>query len=290
MRVLIVAFDGLDYELIKKYNCEEIQQEEFGKIDNQTGIKHVMTSELFASFITGKTWKEHGMIGLGIKISSGFLDKIRNLLIRVHPKLQALVDPLVAALSEINFFNLTRREVMKKDLGCNTIFEEVENSRALFVPAFNPELNWAVGNNVLKPVEYEEYGIKETIELIERDQKHRKEELFRELKKGYDLLMVHFHKPDWYHHILWETGRKEGIEGMYEEMEGLANRIKGKAKGYDYIIFMSDHGLPTKGAHNENAFYSCNKELFPDKVPHITDFYNKILEITGKKEIKGVRI
>ena len=60
-------------------------------------------------------------------------------------------------------------------------------------------------------------------------------------------------------------------------MDELAKKIKQKAlqKGYERIIFMSDHGLPAEEGHNENAFYSSNKELFGEEKPHITDFYDK---------------
>lgn len=44
---------------------------------------------------------------------------------------------------------------------------------------------------------------------------------------------------------------------------------------------MSDHGLPTEEGHNENAFYSCNRELFGSETPKITDFHDRILEIVG---------
>lgn len=60
---------------------------------------------------------------------------------------------------------------------------------------------------------------------------------------------------------------------------------KGEEEGFDTVLFVSDHGLPDveKGGHNENAFYSCNKELFGDKTPHITDFHDKILELTDSE-------
>lgn len=62
--VLVVAFDGLDKEWIEEFELENIMQEEFGAIDNQTGMKNIYTSELFASFITGKNPQEHGIDGL----------------------------------------------------------------------------------------------------------------------------------------------------------------------------------------------------------------------------------
>jgi hypothetical protein len=68
-------------------------------------------------------------------------------------------------------------------------------------------------------------------------------------------------------------------------MDEMAAEIQQKAEeeGFDTVLFISDHGLPDveNGGHNENAFYSCNRELFGDKTPHVTDFHDKILELAG---------
>lgn len=62
--VLVVAFDGLDKDFIEKFELENIQQKEYSELDNKSGISSIKTSELFASFITGDTWEEHGVQGL----------------------------------------------------------------------------------------------------------------------------------------------------------------------------------------------------------------------------------
>lgn len=86
----------------------------------------------------------------------------------------------------------------------------------------------------------------------------------------------------------------EKVKETYHEMDELAGEIIERAEenGFDTIIFMSDHGLPTveEGGHNENAFYSCNHELFGDKTPHITDFHDRILQLTGDEDgdLRGV--
>jgi hypothetical protein len=40
---------------------ESIQRKDFGTIDNETGINEIITQELFASFVTGKSPEEHGL-------------------------------------------------------------------------------------------------------------------------------------------------------------------------------------------------------------------------------------
>ena len=62
------------------------------------------------------------------------------------------------------------------------------------------------------------------------------------------------------------------------------------------VIFMYEHGMiESQGKfweHNKNAFYSCNVELFGEETPHITDFYDRILEITDSnlQDTQGVDI
>ena len=285
-RLLIVAFDGLDYELIKKYNCRNIMQNEFGKIDNTTGMKTRITSELFASFITGKTWKEHGVIGLR-KITNKFLDYLEHKLnkIPLFHRMEGIRCRLLNALYPLKIFC---RVYNKSDLKCKAIFDEIPNSKALFVPSYNPEPVFALGNIVqVIPI----FGVNTFLEVIEKEQFWREHVLFEELKKRYNLIMVHFHYPDWIQHLFGAPVRvEEKLREMYKRMDKLAGKIIKEAKknGYDWILFMSDHGLPENfkgGEHNKNAFYSSNIKLGL-RNPKITDFHDIILQKFSSSNIK----
>ena len=63
-KIVVIAFDGLDKELIEKFNLKIISQGEIHSINNKEGISSIYTSELFASFVTGKTHELHGVKGL----------------------------------------------------------------------------------------------------------------------------------------------------------------------------------------------------------------------------------
>lgn len=96
--------------------------------------------------------------------------------------------------------------------------------------------------------------------------------------------MVHIFRPDLHQHCYGDpnlsTYDENKLKNLYNETDELAERIlEYFEEDYDKIIFMSDHGLPTETEHNENAFYSCNEELFHNKTPHITDFHDKILQL-----------
>ena len=96
------------------------------------------------------------------------------------------------------------------------------------------------------------------------------------------LLMAHFQFPDLVQHVYGDRDLgnydENKLREMYEEMDDLAGEIRDVAeeKGYDVIIFMSDHGLPEGEVHNTNAFYSSNIELFDNSEPKITDFRVRI--------------
>ncbi|PSG99719.1 MAG: hypothetical protein BRC28_03190 [Nanohaloarchaea archaeon SW_4_43_9] len=282
-KVLVVAFDGVDKELIEEFKLDNIPQKEFGTIDNSTDVTTIVTYELFASFITGGTWKDHGVIGL-TRPENNVLNSLENLRSidlfqrtnEVRKKLYNLV-PLIDG--EFRRYN-------KKDLDSETFFEKIASSKAIDVPSYN--LGYSVE---LMPI-LEKYGLKEAEKELDRFTNWKRWELFDEMEKDHDLIMAHFHKPDHIHHWYWEVGKMDKVEETYHEMDEFAGEILEKAEenGFDTVIFMSDHGLPDveNGGHNENAFYSCNHELFGDETPHITDFNDKILDLTDRESAGDV--
>jgi hypothetical protein len=289
--VLLVALDGLDKELIDDFGLENVNQEEYGKIDNQTGSKYVKTSELFASFITGTNHEEHGVTGLTRSQDSWkwrVIDSIcterRVTDVRGFYRLKMFLKWFLNADDEIRY--------TKEDLEVDTLFEKTENSRAMFVPSYNPDILWEAG------LEFEAGKFGRGKEgnaryWDERSYEIRKEKFLHELENDIvsprDFLMVHFHRPDLYQHMYGDPSGdlydEEKLRELYRETDEFAGEVKEKAleAGYDRIIFMSDHGLPEIKEHNENAFYSCNKELFGSKVPKLTDFHDRILSLTQEK-------
>jgi len=284
-KVLIISFDGMDKELIQDEGLSNLKQNEFGGIDNSTGITTIVTYELFASFITGNLWRDHGVVGLK-RPKNDILKALENLRSRqlfrktngLRKKLYKLIPILDGGFRKYN----------KEDLETDSIFEEIEGSKAIDVPSYN------IGYSVEFMPILEKHGLKEAEAELDRFTKMKRWELFDEMEKDRNLIMSHFHKPDHIHHWYWEVGKMDKVEETYHEMNEFAGEILEKAEenGFETVIFMSDHGLPDveNGGHNENAFYSCNHELFGDETPHITDFHDKVLELAeGKKnEISNI--
>lgn len=290
--VLAVAFDGLDKELIDEFELEHIKQSEYGSLDNQTGISQVMTNELYASFITGTTFEEHGIEGLKkdlTPVRSKIIDALTpGILVQNVRGFDFLRRNL------LGIFRTESRDYFKDDLKKETLFEEIDNSRAMFVPSYNPSMVWAMmgfGTPLTRG-----YSQEEILEVWDNEEhEYRKRKLFSELENeiipARDFLMCHFHRPDTHQHFYtrkYANATQEGknydkskLKKVYQETDQLAKEIKEKAteKGYDILIFLSDHGMPTETEHNENAFYSCNKRLFCDKTPKINEFHDKITKL-----------
>lgn len=293
--VLVIAFDGLDKELIDDYGCDNIKQQEYGNIDNNKNIAFIKTSELFASFITGYNYEEHGVVGLKKRIYS---NNWKNVVVeKLAPKKKRKTKRgfyrLYSVLNKVLRTDITEIGYSRNDLDSKSLFDDIEGSRAMFVPSYNPDPLWATGS-LLSPLSFG-YGVSRVEKIIDRRCfEPRKAQLFSELENSIisprPFLMCHFHKPDYIHHFYADEDSFGGedldekkVRKMYNEMDQFAQEIKEKAEeaGYDTIIFMSDHGRPADLGHNENAFYSCNKELFGGETPHITDFHGKILDLTG---------
>ncbi|MFB6158860.1 MAG: alkaline phosphatase family protein [Candidatus Nanohalobium sp.] len=283
MSILVISFDGLDKDLIEEYKLENIIQEEFGTIDNDTDIKVKVTSELFASFITGETWESHGVIGLNRYVS----DKVQKIesfnKFSSFRKFSGLRKKLY---KELPFVNSEMRNVNKEDLPLPTIFDKISKSKAIGVRSYSKGYN----DGIVKTLEHS--GVKEAEEELDRNTEMKKRELYESLSRDYQLIMAHFHKPDYIHHWYWEVDKMDKVEETYREIDEFAGEILEKAEenDFDTVIFMSDHGLPDveNGGHNENAFYSCNHELFGDETPHITDFHDKILSNIDSVDLEEV--
>jgi hypothetical protein len=283
-KVVVIAFDGLDKKLIEEFGLENLNQQEFGSIDNVSGMSSIKTSELFASFITGKNFEDHGIKGIR-KWNSQKVEKTEKIISKL-PLSNKTVGLRKAIIESLNRLDAKQRKHLKEDLKCETIFEKVDNSRSMFVPSYNPSVFW-VSECDAAPFKFG-YSYQEAVKHYDtREHRYRKNQLLSELENEIvgprDLLMCHIHRSDFHQHMYGNEDSvfdKQKLEKLYTEIDKVAGKIKQKAlsSGYDRIIFMSDHGLPTGSSHNENAFYSSNRPLFEEE-PKITDFYDKILHL-----------
>lgn len=284
MNVLVVAFDGLDKELIEEYGIDGVKQEEFGGIDNSTGMKSIKTSELFASFITGETHEEHGVEGLKKEHKGG-----EPLFDRIHHSIpQGIKDRLNTDRMQRLFRRVQPSSSIytREDIQSETLFDTVPGAEDINIPVYSE-------NTFLerKFVGFELGFGRDTVRRdLEAEHAYRRKETFDAVEDGGRFVMSHFFYPDTFHH-LYHPKYEDKVKAMYHRMGDLAEEIVAAAEDrFDAIILMSDHGLPTKDAHNENAFYSSNIDLFPDRTPSITDFHDRIMELTDATAVEDVDV
>lgn len=283
--VLVIAFDGLDAQLVEKFDLDYLVQGEHGTIDNKTDISQVKTSELFATFITGENYEEHGVKGLKTwenPYQGKFIEIVTNDFLQDNIRGFTRLEDVLKAV-----FDTKKYLPEKEDLDSKTFFDRIDNSKAMFVPGYDNSIMKETGaHRVPMRFGYVRKNLKKYYDSREYD--FRKRSLLRPVNSWFDFLMCHFQRVDYHQHSYGDKDvnyNEEVLEEIYEETDELAEEIiEFFEDEYDYIIFMSDHGLPTEEGHNENAFYSCNIELFGDEIPHVTDFHDKILELTGNED------
>ncbi|PSG98643.1 MAG: hypothetical protein BRC29_00770 [Nanohaloarchaea archaeon SW_7_43_1] len=281
-RVIIIAFDGLDYQKIRKYDCENVMQEEFGKISLEN--MPLTTGPLWSSFITGMHPEEHG-VQKTMNWTNQKVQKFENLMgdlpftdfwkgIRwtIFRNLGSLNAGVVGAYRE----NLEVNE---------TIFEDIEPSISLNVPG--QDINTALSTIIISRALGKDAPLPKDVMERDIDAEHlkRKEETFEALKdENFALLMSHFHKSDFMQHLYGFSEEKE--RELYRVFDKLAGEIKEYASDDDLLIFCSDHGLED-GGHRDQAFYSLNHELGLEN-PHITEFRDilKSIEVKRAEEIR----
>lgn len=278
--VLVIAFDGLDRELIKEFGLSNVTQKEFGKIDNKTGMNQIITNELYASFLTGKTFEDHKIFG-----SVTYKNKISEV---IFTKLldNKTLSRLPGGFSIKDFLQslplLGEKKPTNEDYNTETLFDKISNSKDIFISGYS----YYNAGLELNPFDINRKGVdREYAFSVYREKEHsyRKKKLFRPVNSYYDFTMAHFMLADVAQHFWGDESigvNKENLRPIYEHLDELAGKIREEFRqDYDIIIFMSDHGLVTQEAHNENAFYSSNEALFESKTPKITDFHDKILHL-----------
>jgi predicted AlkP superfamily pyrophosphatase or phosphodiesterase len=270
-RILILAYDGLEYDLVEKWNLRNLMQKTHGKFDAPISPKFGKphTPSAWASFITGKKIEEHGIDGwwtygkfldwLGYKPPLRWIKNKRRVLWKLGIK---------------------PRTFSRRDWKCETIFDMVKSSIALNIPAYN------------EPTKYHEWlndslrkSLRDYEETIWKIHEIRKTQLMENLDKEWKLLMAWFDLADLLGHIhlVKRLGR---LRLAYRELDRLSRDVKRLLPRDTVCLIVSDHGMwdsgdGVTGDHSNHAFWSLNIET-DWKPEDVTDFYPKILE-WGKK-------
>lgn len=284
--LLVVIFGGADHLFLSKFDCPNLKQAQWGKVqvDDLWEDRDVAT-QITAQLITGKTWRENG-VNERKKVKyiyrSAIARWLENTIFKNIKKGRGRRNALYNLLGWK--FTTISREFLKDDLLCPTLFDLIPDSKAVYVPAYNPEPTWALDRNILDPRFYPELGVEGAIDLREKHYFWRKKRFMDALEgPPCKLLMGQFQYLDSTQHLYLsyhEEDRMDKVEEAYKLIDEFAGEIIEKAKGkYDRILFISDNGaarkIDYKPTHHNRPFFSTNfEEEFEGT--NMRDFFNHI--------------
>lgn len=286
MNVLTVVFGGVDHKLLAQWDCPHLQQAEWGPVTvDQLHDQRDVASQITAQLITGQTWRENGV-----------LDRKKQTLVYRKPLVERLETSLLRDVAKgrarrrrlfeaMGWLDIVSREYVHSDLQCPSLFDLIENSRAVYVPAYNPEPSWALGRNILDPRRYPDLGVAAAEDLREKNFQWRRTALLDALSDGpYRLLMGQFQYIDSSQHLYLTYHRPQRhdlVEAAYKRMDDFAAEILDRAHAkYDRVLFVSDNGAArdrgTRPTHHNRPFYSVNAPLELGR-PNLRDFFDMIV-------------
>lgn len=245
MRIIMISFDALEYELVERYNCKILMQEEYGKIDldpyldnrpEGRGSGNPLTPGVYSVFITGEVPEDW------------------NVMFREFDKLY------------------------------KTIFQLSKKALAIDVPAYcKYNKSWMdklTGSRLVKKYWDKEISLQDTEQEYYKymDIKASYANLVKLL--GYDLVMFYFKEPDKLQHMYYDYDKYEkNFKRLYNKMEDLTMQIISSFPEEDtLIIVFSDHGSNLAGTHSQYGFWSSNKPLGRGNSIEVTDWYGIMKE------------
>jgi len=268
MRALILAYDGLDHDLVETLSLSNILQREHGRVDVPIvgGIDDPSTPIVWTSFITGEPPEIHG-VDMPLMWDNE-LDGLRSF-VRRHRSIHNILKRFKVGHRVREAVGARPSFPSRKNIKVDTFFEVVEPSVALGIPVYNKNLEeiYPIGD-VMRARQDPKYlpVFEERVrEIFDEEVKT----LFDALGGDWRLLMIHFHITDLFGHAFWGT---EKLATLYEEMDLLTKRVKARLREDDLLLIISDHGMSRLG-HTKKGFYSFNVKIgLVD--PDIKDFFN----------------
>ncbi len=267
MRALILAYDGLDHDLVEKLSLRNVLQREHGMVDVPIvgGIDDPSTPIVWTSFITGEPPGVHGVDMP--QMWGSRLDGLRSY-VRRHKGIHGVLKRFKVGCRVREAMDVRPNFPGREDIKVDTLFEAVKPSVALGVPVYNKNLEemYPIGD-VLRARQDPDY-LPVFEERVRRIFAEEVERLFDALEGEWRLLMTHFHVTDLYGHAFWGT---EKLATLYEEMDLLTKRVKSRLREDDLVLIISDHGMSRLG-HTKKGFYSLNVRIGLEE-PAIEDFF-----------------
>jgi len=233
--MIILGMDGLEYDLVEKWDLKHLKQTTYGKTD-LTGFTQLRTIILWSSFLTGENKQEEIMAG-GDAVMWDKKWDIKETFFKNFEKVCTIDVP-----------------------SFNYVKEQHDKERALMKAFFEEE-------NEDKQQEIREEFNKHCFD----HHKKIKKEFWAEVGQDYDLLMAYFNISDVIAHLSF--GNTFLMKMIYQDLNELVGQVKAKFPEAK-IMVISDHGMKSLGyfgEHTSYSFWSLNWDAGLDN-PKITDF------------------
>lgn len=298
MRVLVVIFGGLDHQLLARWDLRNLRQVEWGPVVvDELWDGRDVASQITAQLITGRTWRDNGVN-----------DRKREILRYRNERVRWLEERALAHVAKgrrkrrriyeaMGWLDVVRREFVREDLACPSLFDEIPGSRAVYVPAYNPEPSWALDRNILDPRRYPELGVEGALDLRDKNFAWRRKRFMEALdEEAHPLLMGQFQFIDSTQHLYLsyvDPPDMAAVEKAYAEMDAFAGDILEQSEGrYHRVVFLSDNGAArrsgTRPTHHNRPYYSLSWMEGLER-PNLRDFHDLILAWVGSEPPGGDR-
>lgn len=280
MKILIIAFDGLEYTLVDKGYFPNLKQKEYGKVvvPITKEIGEPQTTIVWTSFLTGKTPNEHGVTKPAVW-NFELLNKVVGLFSNIFIRHFLLSHKTLGQSFRriLKLFGIKQTTPKLNDLHIKTFFDEIKNSVAMSIPLINEDvISDSVGiiDAILDKNSREKY-----LKKLFRRFEDEKKQFWEAFINNPTLLMVHFQISDLYGHIYCKTPQK--LLNLYSELDEFVGDVKRVVERNCLLLIISDHGIDTNYGHSPYGFYSTNISL-ELKTPNITNFYDLLLRWTNE--------
>lgn len=300
MKCVVLAFDGLEYNLVKKFDLMTLKQEEYGKVripktcyrkvkSPQFNEAHLepYTPLVWFSFLTGKLPARDTFSYK--KWDNQFLDALQSLTTKVG------LGRIKNKGKLFRLLGFSFRNLEKQDYTVPTIFDLAERSHAINIPIYSKDRSFNLDEN---PDDFDNF--KDFVDTVLTNQMRKfhelKERALRSLEQqdDWDLFMVYFKTLDHYGELCF--GNIQRLKDAYSKFDRFVAEVNDKVKN-SFVLIISDHGMERLGKtpfgkHSNYAFYSINMQLKLKK-PKITDFYTLIKSVLNtdrltKDSLKGL--
>ena len=275
MKVCILAIDGLEYNLVKKWRLKGLQQELCGFID-VSNMKTLLTPVIWASFITGEPPEVHGVTSWWSVSSKSSLNTFFHWVRYNIPFIKKVSQWRLREILRI--FGMSIRPPQSSDLekrGLKTIFDYASNPIVIDVPSYNESAE--IRSRYSKAMDK---GIKNYENVLWAVHKERVNRSMNNIKDDYDLFMAWIDIGDQMGH-LYRGLNKMKMMKTYIILERFAMNIKKNLPEDTLFLIVSDHGMEINDSggpvHSNRAFYSFNFNL-GWKPNSIMDYANFIKE------------